>query len=333
MRRAALAITIALVVSLGVIATPAMAQDITPLLGTTSTTSSTSTAATAATETAATETAATYTVTFETNGGTVIDPATIEVSGGEKLVLPENPTKEGYDFGGWFTDFRGTIAFDADEPVTESLTLYAKWLPKEDVIPDGQGVISGVVTKPDGSPATGITVTINSDGGGVAAEAVTDSDGAWSVTLSYGAYLVGYAVPEGYALPHSMASISVSEQDREASMELNLIAQAQTFIVTFDYQNRSHPWRVEVEAGQKVAQPDDPSTARWDGKVFDKWTLNGEAYDFSSPVTADITLVAQWKEPLASTGAEIWSAMLIGTLLAGAGITLAALAHRNHPSI
>lgn len=38
-----------------------------------------------------------------------------------------NPTKEGYNFAGWFRDEDYTIAYDFNNPVTEDLTLYAKF--------------------------------------------------------------------------------------------------------------------------------------------------------------------------------------------------------------
>ena len=40
-------------------------------------------------------------------------------------------------------------------------------------------------------------------------------------------------------------------------------------------------------AGESIPRPADP--ARF-GYAFDHWALNGESYDFSAPVTEDITL-------------------------------------------
>lgn len=68
-------------------------------------------------------------VTFDDNGhGTAPEPQT--VNKGEKVKKPENPTAEGYDFGGWFTDDKCTKEYDFDSDVNESFTLYAKWTPK-----------------------------------------------------------------------------------------------------------------------------------------------------------------------------------------------------------
>ncbi len=68
---------------------------------------------------------ATYTVTFNTNGGTEIPAAS--VAHGGKLNAPTAPQKEGFTFGGWFTDAECTVPYDFASPVNSKLTLYAKW--------------------------------------------------------------------------------------------------------------------------------------------------------------------------------------------------------------
>ena len=75
-------------------------------------------------------------VTFDAAGGT---PATQvrSVAPGGVTVLPTAPTRAGYDFGGWYTDKDGAgTQFTATTPVTEALTVYAKWTPSH-VSPGG----------------------------------------------------------------------------------------------------------------------------------------------------------------------------------------------------
>ncbi len=48
-----------------------------------------------------------------------------------------------------------------------------------------------------------------------------------------------------------------------------------------------------VNDGATATAPQDPTR---DGYAFDGWLLDGEKYDFSKPVTEDITLVAKWSK-------------------------------------
>lgn len=67
-----------------------------------------------------------YTVAFETNGGSDV-PGQIRANAA--ATKPADPTRSGYDFGGWYTDeaFTTEYTFIESEKVTQALTLYAKW--------------------------------------------------------------------------------------------------------------------------------------------------------------------------------------------------------------
>ncbi|MCF7929922.1 MAG: InlB B-repeat-containing protein [Acholeplasmataceae bacterium] len=69
----------------------------------------------------------TYTVTFDSNGGTRAVTQTIVT--GEKATLPYQPLRDGYTFGGWYSDEALTTAWNfATNTVTANITLYAKWV-------------------------------------------------------------------------------------------------------------------------------------------------------------------------------------------------------------
>jgi len=88
----------------------------------------------------------TYTVTFNSNGGSAVDPQS--VAEGELATEPAAPTRTDYVFAGWFTDDGNfTDQWDlAARTVSADITLYAEWT-AVDVTPDvGAGVsINGVV--------------------------------------------------------------------------------------------------------------------------------------------------------------------------------------------
>lgn len=68
-----------------------------------------------------------WTVTFDTDGGTPEPESQIRAN--LPATKPDDPTKEGFDFGGWYTDaaFTTEYKFTESEKVTQDMPLYAKW--------------------------------------------------------------------------------------------------------------------------------------------------------------------------------------------------------------
>lgn len=67
--------------------------------------------------------AETITITFDSKGGSAIDPITINK--GTELILPKDPTYDGYTFKGW-EDKNETPIYN-NVLLAEDTTLYAKW--------------------------------------------------------------------------------------------------------------------------------------------------------------------------------------------------------------
>jgi len=63
-----------------------------------------------------------YTVTFDSNGGSAVSSQTI--TEGSKASQPSNPTRTGYNFGGWLLN---GSAYDFNSAVNGNITLVAKW--------------------------------------------------------------------------------------------------------------------------------------------------------------------------------------------------------------
>ena len=66
-----------------------------------------------------------YTVTFNSNGGSDVD--SIQVPYNTAIGELPVPTKEGYEFAGWFTDLSGGEKITEDTVITTNVTYYAKW--------------------------------------------------------------------------------------------------------------------------------------------------------------------------------------------------------------
>lgn len=89
-----------------------------------------------------------FTITFDTQGGSEVKPITI--AEGATITLPNNPTKEGYVFAGWYLSNALVEEFNITKTITGDITLYAKWI--ED---------SGIRR-----PSEGLEYSLNSDGKG-----------------------------------------------------------------------------------------------------------------------------------------------------------------------
>lgn len=72
-----------------------------------------------------TVTIVTYNVIFESDEGTVIPIQTVVK--GNKVTKPEDPTKRGFEFTGWYTAANLLLEYDFDSPITGNTIIYAGW--------------------------------------------------------------------------------------------------------------------------------------------------------------------------------------------------------------
>lgn len=277
----------------------------------------------------------THTVTFDSAGGTPVDAQT--VGDGDKATEPAAPTRDGYTFKGWWN---GDTAYDFAQPVTGDLTLTARWerdapvmhtvtldagngsQPVRVTVVDGEPVGRPADPTRDGyafkgwtldgqpydfaQPVTGditltaqweklaeYTVTFDTqDGTPVPTQTVTENG---TVTRPADPTRDGYTF-KGWQLDgadYDFTTPVTADITLTAVWEENTPPAPVMHKVTVKPNNGSNPTVYEVEDGQPFTQPADPTR---DGYTFNGWTLDGEPYDFSQPVTGDITLEAQWEE-------------------------------------
>ena len=71
----------------------------------------------------------TFTIHFNSMGGSEV--ADIVLQEDDIFVLPDDPTKEGYAFAGWYLDESMQTIFESTSQLSDGIILYAKWQPKQ----------------------------------------------------------------------------------------------------------------------------------------------------------------------------------------------------------
>ena len=104
----------------------------------------------------------TVTVTFDSQGGSQVPSQDITV--GEPASQPDDPTRTGYRFLGWYTAATGGARWDFSQPVTGDQILYAQWAYLPPANPNYKITIgdteNGTVTVNPTAAKEGTTVTI-----------------------------------------------------------------------------------------------------------------------------------------------------------------------------
>ena len=97
----------------------------------------------------------TYTVIFNSNGGSPVSPET--VNSGDTIKEPIS-IKLGYEFVDWYTCENFATKYIFSEPVTEKMTLYAKWKFNNSFKPGDTGPGGGIIFYVESNP-NGFTMT------------------------------------------------------------------------------------------------------------------------------------------------------------------------------
>lgn len=204
-----------------------------------------------------------FKVTFDANGGAPV-PAVQEIQKDKTAVKPANPTKEGFEFVEWQL---GGAKYDFKTKVSGDITLVAKW--KE--------IIKHLV-KFDYDDNDKIVEESIQQGKKVAEPEQPTKEGY--IFIEWQLDGEGYDFNETVTKPITL--IAKWEKLEEGTV---------TFSITFDSDGGSAVSGRTVIEGNVVVKPADPTKEGYD---FVEWQLNGKAYDFSTPVTTNITLKAVW---------------------------------------
>ena len=177
---------------------------------------------------------------------------------------PVNVIKEGYLLDGWYLNNK---KYDFNTMVNDNMTLTAKW--SEDPS------INRYIVK------------FESNGGtSVASQRIMENK---KVTKPKDPTKENYIFEGWY-----VTSTTKYDFNKPVTSNLTLYAawrEEQGFSVMFDTNGGSKIPNVNVYIGRLVARPEDPIK---DGYQFDGWLLNGQIFDFNTPIKEDTILKAKW---------------------------------------
>jgi uncharacterized repeat protein (TIGR02543 family) len=229
----------------------------------------------------------TYTVTFDKNSGdTEANPAFITVSSPATTVgtLPAPPSRSGYTFIGWNTVSGGSgTAFTETTPVTVDITVYAQWQP---VLPGFFAVI------------------FDKNGGDTEASPAyqTVSSPATTVgTLPAPPTRIGHTFTGWNTVSGGGGTAFIASTPVTANITVYAQWQINAWAVTFDKNGgdtEANPTsKIVTYPSTTVGTLPAPPTRT--GHTFTGWNTvsggSGTAFIASTPVTANITVYAQWQ--------------------------------------
>ena len=204
----------------------------------------------------------TYTVTFDgENAQTVAE--------GEKAVKPQtDPVKAGHKFLGWYPEGQDT-AFDFNTPITGDIKLVSKFEPyKVEIIP-----IEGVEFTIGAMEANG-QITIK------APKREGYNFQGWKLTGS-----------AGIVSDNPYTFVPTADTQIEAVYEKINDETVYHTVTIIPVEGKST--EIQVEDGKTVPAQTDPVR---EGYKFLGWYLGNAKYDFSTPVTSDLTIEAHWEK-------------------------------------
>ena len=185
------------------------------------------------------------------------------------------------------TSLKITISGNKTVKVGETITLKANVTPK-----DAKVVWTSnnnkIATVDENGKVTGVsagTVTIK---GTITDEKGNNKSASVKVTVSKASEPTVKPEDPGTTTPEDPGTITPTDPGTTPSEP-----EKKTYTVTFNSDGGSSVDAIPVEEGKTVSEPKAPTR---EGYTFEGWYLGETKYDFSKPVTGDITLTAKWNE-------------------------------------
>ncbi len=209
-----------------------------------------------------------FSVSFNSNGGSAVQSQSVLEN--STASQPATPTRAGFTFLGWFSDVGLTTSFSFTTPITENITLYAKW------------------------QINSYNVSFNSNGG----SAVQTQSITYNLTASLptpptkqGNIFVGWYQDVNLTVPFNFNTPITNHITLYAKWEADSAA---LVILSFDSNGGSLVDPITVVSGSTTQEPQPPIKANY---IFVGWFSDQaltQAFNWNAPITANTTLYARW---------------------------------------
>ncbi|MFA9465075.1 MAG: InlB B-repeat-containing protein [Velocimicrobium sp.] len=206
-----------------------------------------------------------YTITFNTNEGSMVNSITQAYK--SEVSAPENPTREGYSFIGWYKDSTLSTAYTFGTMPAEDSTVYAKWT------------------------ANSYTITFDSNGGTSVENITQDCETAVSeptAPTKEGYRFAGWYSDSELSVTYSFGTMPIDNITVYASWTIN------QYTITFNTNEGSMVDSITQEYGSQVSAPENPAR---EGYSFIGWYTDSTlstAYIFGTMPAEDSTVYVKW---------------------------------------
>ena len=227
-----------------------------------------------------------HTLTFETNGGSAINPVTVRH--GNAVARPADPTKDKYTFIGWYADPEFTEEYDFATVLEADKTIYAKFELTSTPIGDiyVRYDVLHIKQLPDGTYD-------------LANAEVEHLSAKKDTTVT--AVIKDYRATHHVNVNRTLSKLTGTAIQPYRGVDgkpvytiLSVYYDLDFHTLTFDTMGGSKIAPETVRHGLTVAKPKDPVNG---GYIFDGWYTDKtfrHRYDFSTPLTQDTTIYAKW---------------------------------------
>ena len=227
-----------------------------------------------------------HTLTFETNGGSAINPVTVRH--GNAVARPADPTKDKYTFIGWYADPEFTEEYDFATVLEADKTIYAKFELTSTPIGDiyVRYDVLHIKQLPDGTYD-------------LANAEVEHLSAKKDTTVT--AVIKDYRATHHVNVNRTLSKLTGTAIQPYRGVDgkpvytiLSVYYDLDFHTLTFDTMGGSKIAPETVRHGLTVAKPKDPVNG---GYIFDGWYTDKTyrtPYNFATPLTEDITIYAKW---------------------------------------